>query len=136
MKHRPIIALILLLAFGAARMPFEHQLTLEHRAAYFHTADININLRKEIGPFGILASLSGFRAIVADVLWIQAFTAWTHTQWGRMTLLFNAVVELQPREVMFWDMASWHMAWNASVAAMDDPNQPRELLRVKTAKEY
>ena len=37
---------------------------------------------------------------------------------------------------MFWDIAAWHMAWNASVAAMNDPNQPREALRVKAQREY
>ena len=30
---------------------------------------------------------------------------------------------------MFWESAAWHMAYNASVAALEDPNQPREALR-------
>jgi predicted Zn-dependent protease len=33
-------------------------------------------------------------------------------------------------------MAAWHMAWNASTAAMNDPRQPRQALRVKAAREY
>jgi hypothetical protein len=37
---------------------------------------------------------------------------------------------------MFWDTAAWHMAWNASVAAMNDANQPRQALRVKAQREY
>jgi uncharacterized protein HemY len=37
---------------------------------------------------------------------------------------------------MFWDMAAWHMAWNASAAAMDDPHQPRLALRMKAQREY
>jgi tetratricopeptide (TPR) repeat protein len=37
---------------------------------------------------------------------------------------------------MFWDMAAWHMAWNASVAAMNDRTQPRLALRVKAQREY
>jgi hypothetical protein len=37
---------------------------------------------------------------------------------------------------MFWDMASWHMAYNASVAAREDKNQPREALRIKAEREY
>jgi tetratricopeptide (TPR) repeat protein len=133
---RPVIAILLLVLFGALRLPLEHKLTQEHRAAYFHTANLNLSLRAQIGQFGFLAALSGFRALVADVLWLQAFTAWEHTQWGRMALLFNSVVALQPRETMFWDMAAWHMAWNASVAALNDPKQPSETLRIKAAHEY
>jgi hypothetical protein len=37
---------------------------------------------------------------------------------------------------MFWEGAAWHMAYNASVAALEDPNQPREALRVKAQREY
>jgi len=33
-------------------------------------------------------------------------------------------------------MAAWHMAWNASVAAMNDRAQPRLALRVKAQREY
>ena len=33
-------------------------------------------------------------------------------------------------------MAAWHMAWNASVAAMNDPTQPRLALRIKAQREY
>ena len=40
------------------------------------------------------------------------------TQWGRVLLLFREATTLQPRSILFWDMAAWHMAWNASVAAM------------------
>jgi predicted Zn-dependent protease len=37
---------------------------------------------------------------------------------------------------MFWDMAAWHMAWNASHAALYDESQPREALRIKAQREY
>jgi hypothetical protein len=43
---------------------------------------------------------------------------------------------LQPRSILFWDMAAWHMAWNASVAALNDPKQPRQALRIKAQREY
>ena len=32
--------------------------------------------------------------------------------------IFDNVTALQPRCILFWDMAAWHMAYNASVAAM------------------
>jgi len=131
-----VIVLLLLLAFGALRMPFEHRLTQEQRAAYFHRADLNLNLHAQIGQFGFLAALSGFRAPMAEIIWLQAHTAWEKTQWGRMVILFNSATALQPREVMYWDMAAWHMAWNASVAVLNDPYQPNKMLKLKAAKEY
>ena len=135
MKAR-LIALAIIVVFGIVRMPFEQRLAEEHRAAFFHGAQLNLDLRQQLGQMGFLAALSGFRAVVADVLWIQAHSAWERTEWGRMQLLLDAVTSLQPRCMMFWDMAAWHMAWNASVAAFNDRNQPREALRIKAQREY
>jgi len=61
--------------------------------------------------------------------------AWERTEWGRVLFLFRQITTLQPRTVLFWDMAAWHMAWNASTAAMNDPRQPRQALRLKAARE-
>lgn len=136
MKRAYAVALAVLLLFGAAKWKFEQRLTEMHRAAFFHGAKLDLSLRQQIGQAGFLAALGGFRSVVADFLWIEAHTAWEQTQWGRMALLFNNVTALQPRNVMFWDMAAWHMGWNASVAALENPKQPREALRVKAQREY
>ncbi len=93
-------------------------------------------MREQIGQLGFIAALSGFRSLAADVLFIQAHVAWERTEWGRVLLLLRQVTTLQPRSVLFWEMAAWHMAWNASVAALNDPTQPRQALRVKAQREY
>jgi len=134
MRHA--VVLVILLGFGVGKLRFEQGLTEEHRKAYFHGAKLNLGLRQQIGQFGFVAALSGFRALVADLLWIRAHSAWEATQWGRMALLFNNVTALQPRAITFWDLAAWHMAWNASVAAREDRRQPREALRIKAQREY
>ena len=136
MLGRLSILIIGLLLFGAVRMPLEEALRKEQRAAHFHTAELSINMREQIGQGGFIAALSGFRSIVADLLYIRAHVAWENTEWGRMKLLFDAVTSLQPRATMFWEGAAWHMAYNASVAAYEDPNQPREALRLKAQREY
>jgi len=133
-KYLP--AVLLILAFGFAKLNFEQKLTEEHRSAYFHGAKLNLDLRQKLGQFGFLAALSGFRSIVADMLWIKAHTEWEQTAWGRMALLFDTVTALQPRNVMFWDMSAWQMAWNASLAAFQDPKQPDLKLRLKAQREY
>jgi hypothetical protein len=133
---RGLIALGILIAVGLLKLPVERDLAALHRQEHFRGVEFNLDLRQKLGQLGFIAALSGFRAIVADALFIQAHAAWENTQWGRMLWLFRQVTMLQPRVLMFWDTAAWHMAWNASVAAMDDVNQPRQALRVKAQREY
>ena len=133
---RALLVLIMLIALGALKLPIERDIAALHRQEHFRGVQFNLDLREKIGQLGFIAALSGFRSIVADALFIQAHVAWERTEWGRVLLLFQHVTTLQPRAILFWDMAAWHMAWNASVAAMNDPNQPRLALRVKAQREY
>ncbi len=133
---RGLIALTMLIVAGLLKLPVEHDLEVRHRQEHFRSVEFNLDLREKIGQLGFIAALSGFRAAVADALFIQAHAAWENTQWGRMLLLFRQITTLQPRVLLFWDTAAWHMAWNASVAAMNDASQPRQALRVKAQREY
>ena len=133
---RGLVALGVLIVVGALKLPVERNLAALHRQEHFGGVEFNLDLREKIGQLGFVAALSGFRAIVADALFIQAYSAWENTQWSRMLLLFRQVTTLQPRVLLFWDTAAWHMAWNASVAAMKDEKQPRLALRVKAQREY
>src|SRR5216117_3638173 len=133
---RTLVALAILVALGALKLPIEHDLAALHRHEHFRGVEFNLDLREKLGQLGFIAALSGFRAIVADALFIQAHAAWENTEWGRMLLLFRHITTLQPRVLLFWDTAAWHMAWNASVAAMNDRTQPRLALRVKAQREY
>src|SRR5215468_8666986 len=133
---RGLIALAVLIVVGLLKLPVERDLARLHREEHFRRVEFNLDLREKLGQLGFIAALSGFRGIVADALFIQAHAAWENTQWGRMLWLFRQVTTLQPRVLMFWDIAAWHMAWNASVAAMNDTSQPRQALRVKAQREY
>jgi len=130
------VVIAALLLFGLVRLPFEKSLDAAHREAGLRTAALNIELREQIGQLAYAAALSGFRSLVAAFLWIEAHTAWEQTAWGRMAGLFQSVTSLQPRSLVYWDLASWHMAWNASVAARDNPKEPSEFLRRRAEREY
>src|SRR6266446_3138494 len=134
--RRPVLVLVMVLAFGVMKLPTERALFVQHRQLHLRDVEFNLDLREKIGQLGFIAALSGFRSIVADALFIQAHVAWEQTEWGRVLLLFRRVTTLQPRTILFWDMAAWHMAWNASVAALNDPAQPRLALRIKAQREY
>lgn len=133
---RTLLVILAVLAAGAAKLPLEHQIFAQRKELRLHAADLNLGLREQMGQLAFIAALSGFRALVADALFIQAHVAWERTEWSRVLLLFRQVTTLQPRSILFWDMAAWHMAWNASVAAINDNAQPRLALRVKAQREY
>ena len=136
MKWRQVAAVMLLALCGAAMLPLQGRLAREAQAAHFRKTSLDIGLRERIGQAGFLAALSGFRSPLAAILWIEAHTAWENTEWGRMAGLFDTVTTLQPRSLTYWDMASWHMAWNASIAALQNEKQASEALRIKAQREY
>lgn len=135
--HRRLLpAFVIVLVLGAAKLPVECELSAVHRQENFRGVEFNLDLRERVGQLGFIAALSGFRSIVADVLFMQTRVAWERTEWGRLLWLFRQITTLQPRAILFWDMAAWHMAWNASVAALNDRAQPRLALRIKAQKKY
>src|SRR4029077_11718427 len=135
--HRRLLpAFVIVLVLGAAKLPIECELSAAHRQGNFRGVEFNLDLRERVGQLGFIAALSGFRSIVADVLFLQTRVAWERTEWGRLLWLFRQITTLQPRAILFWDMAAWHMAWNASVAVLNDRTQPRLALRIKAQKEY
>jgi len=133
---RGVVVGLSLVLFGAAKLPMEHAISEAHRQLHFRAVDFNLDLREQVGQLGFVAALSGFRSLVADALFVQAHVAWERTEWGRVLLLFRQVTTLQPRALLFWDMAAWHMAWNAGTAALNDRTQPRLALRIKAQREY
>ena len=136
MKRRLLLAFLLLFATGGALLPLQISAERGAAAAHFRKTSIDIGLRERIGQSGFLAALSGFRSPLAAILWLEAQTAWENTEWGRMAGIFQTVTTLQPRSLMYWDMASWHMAWNAAIAATQNEKQPSEALREKARREY
>jgi hypothetical protein len=133
---RVALVLFALLASGAAKLPAEHGLFNARAQQDLVSIPLNLDLREQVGQLGFVAALSGFRSIVADFLFIRAHVAWERTEWSRMLLLFRQVTTLQPRGVLFWETAAWHMAWNAGTAALNDATQPRLALRLKAQREY
>jgi hypothetical protein len=133
---RETVAIVLLGVFGILKLPAEKSLDAAQRQAGLRGTALNLDLREKVGQLGFLAALSGFRSPLAAFLWIEAHSAWERTEWGRMAALFDTVTTLQPRSLLYWDMAAWHMAWNASTAALQDRSQPSEILRLRNQRQY
>lgn len=135
MRKLLTVALTLVI-FGILKLPAERAIAMERRGSLSIEPALNLDLREKVGQLSFVAALSGFRAVLADFLFIQAHVAWEQTEWGRVLLLFRQVTTLQPHVPLFWETAAWHMAWNASAAAINDPTQPRQALRVKAQRDY
>ena len=134
---RPLLFLAILLVFGALKLPAEHWVLHRQRNAGFQMARLNINVRSQLGQMGFMAALSGFRALMADVLWIRAGAAFDQTAWPRMQLLLHSATQLQPRAELFWEMAHFHMAYDAATSVRsDERREPVSALRRKAELEY
>lgn len=133
---RSLAALLLVAVAGFLLLPWQIEIQHSAESARFRTAPLDLSLREQVGQSGFLAALSGFRSPVAAFLWIEAHTAWEKTEWGRMAGLFNTVTTLQPHSLLYWDIAAWHMAWNASAAALQDTKQQSEFLRERARRQY
>jgi len=133
---RIVLVIVVLLIFGLVRTPYEIALNRDQRDAHLRQTPLDLSLREQVGQMGFLAALSGFRSPLAAVLWIQAHSVWEEMQWGKMVPLLNTVLTLQPRSQAYWDLAAWHMAWNASIAAENDQTVQSPALRKMRSRQY
>lgn len=129
MKGR-VLGILVLLVWGVVKAPFEAGLTAKMQDARLGGFVPSASLRQQSGQAGFLAALGGLRAAVADLLWIRAHIAWQDVQYGRVKLLFDTCLAMQPRRVQFWDTGAWHMAWNGA-AHMQNTIQDQTERRAK-----
>jgi len=132
-----LLPLLLLLGFGWLKAPMERALHQAQSAQGFQLARLHLNTRAQLGQGGFIAALSGFRALMADLLWIRAGVAFEQTAWSRMELLLHTATQLQPRAVLFWEMAHYHMAYDAATSARyNEKALPSSALRRKAEMQF
>jgi len=107
------LALLLITAAGAARLPVEHRYTQGMREANLLEKPLNLSLRDELGQSFFIAVLGGFRSMVATVMELRSITPWMRGQFGIVEECYALCTKLQPREEHYWDLRSWHQACNA-----------------------
>jgi len=95
-----------------------------------------VAVREKLGQGLVLAALGGFRGLAANAMMLQAHRAWEEQQWVRVRSALEMTTLLQPRVALFWDLASWHLAWNAAVAAERFSGQANETRRRIEARKW
>lgn len=108
----------------------------QRQSTYGFSGPTAVAMREKVGQGLALAFLGGFRGLTANALMLEAHAAWENQQWVRVRSALELATLLQPRVAMFWDMASWHLAWNAAVSAEQYSGEPNETRRRMEARRW
>lgn len=133
--NRKAAAVALLAVAGVAKLPLEERFSEELRAKGLLQSPVGTDLRESLGQMGFAASLGGLRSLVASITYLQAYSAFEDTDWGKVDSLMTVTTRLQPREASYWDEASWHQAYNAASSYMRN-EKLRAALRSKLYRDH
>ena len=112
------------LAFGAARMPFEAGLGKELRTAGLTTEPMEVGTRDRIGQTSSAVALGGLRTLVATFMNLRAFSYFQEQRWDELAETFDTIVDLAPRTRYYWETGAWHSAYNAASYYINDSKLP------------
>jgi len=118
--QKSVVLSIALLALGAARMPYEAQLTRELKTARLLPSDLQIGTVEKIGQTSAAVAFGGLRTLVATFLNLRAFTYFSEKRWDDVADTYDTIVDLAPRTRYYWDSGYWHIAYNAASYYMHD----------------
>lgn len=125
MRHRYLLVAGVLVVAGVVRMPVEQRLTGEMVAAGLMQPPVEMETRKKVGQSLWAVALGGLRTLVATVLNLRADTYFQGQQWTELADAFDTMTDLAPRTRYYWDIGSWHMAYNASAYYQNRDDLPR-----------
>jgi len=132
LKIKLIVALILV-ASSLLLFPLEERIR-EHRRAAFGVQQLlpERDWRDVVGQHAMLAMLAGFRGIVADIYYLYGHAYWEKQEWILQFKNMQMACRLQPHSLMFYELSSWHFAWNVSYAArVDTTMSPDQQLKAE-----
>ena len=115
MSGKALVVAGAVLVFGALRLPIEHRIDRERRAAGLREdADVRLTLREQVSQSALVAVLGGLRSLVAALWDLWAREAWEKTNYGEVERDYRLAQRLQPRVFYYWDVGHWMMASNAA----------------------
>lgn len=110
LKHWGII---LFIALNAARIPLEDGLSRSLREQKLQLPPPDLSWKENFGQM-MVSTLGGLRYLVASFTYLEAYTAFENTDWGKVDSLMSLTTRLHPTEPTYWEDAAWHMAYNAA----------------------
>ena len=131
--RRAVLVALLLGLWAPVKVVWEQEIGREQSTLRYAGAPMTRQLRDQLGQGLTIGVLSGMRNVVADFVWLNVTSCWIKEDWFPMLAYINVCTALQPRASVFWDMGGWHLAWNASIDAANDPLEKNELKRLKAS---
>lgn len=107
------LALAVIIAGGALRLPLEQRYTAEMRRKNLLEMPLKVSLRDELGQTAFIAVLGGFRSVVASIMELRSITPWQQSNYAVVEECYAICTRLQPREAHYWETRGWHQAYNA-----------------------
>ncbi len=123
MKHK-LILILLLVGSAWALIPLENRIQATRIQRQYGGPPMKRDWRDVLGQQATIALLAGFRGVVADIAWLQSHGHWENREWLLQYKKMNMACVLQPHSVVFYELGSWHIAWNISYAAGVDTTVP------------
>ena len=118
------ILIVALLAFGAARMPYEAGVAKDLRAANLIPVKLQIGTMDKIGQTSSAVALGGLRTLVATFMNLRAFGFFEEKKWNDVADTYDMIVDLAPRTGYYWDAGFSHSAYNAASYYINDSELP------------
>jgi hypothetical protein len=136
MMRAKLIAALVVIVPAWAMLPLGNQIYTENVQLKYGSTHVTRELRDRIGQGMAIALLAGFRGVVADFVWIESHSFFERKEWVRQYSDMQVASILQPQSILFWDLGSWHMAWNIGYAVSIDPANRTHAEGIKRQREW
>ncbi|MGB0743475.1 MAG: tetratricopeptide repeat protein [Opitutales bacterium] len=105
-----LLAFLFLLALGLATRPIESPSWKRVKSGQ---PELNLaGMESALGQGIILGMLGGFRAVMADFLWIQTNSVWESRDRAKLDTMVRLVTSIDPRPQFFWVNAARMIAYD------------------------
>lgn len=119
-----LVVLLALAGFGFAVRPFQTGFVGDLRERRLMPPPIDLETREALGQTTYAIALGGLRPLIATMRNIKAHTYFEYQEWAKLEQSYQTITTLQPHTRYYWDVASWHLAYNAYADYADKPNIP------------
>ena len=109
-----IVILGVLIAFGAAKLRFEHQLGKDMVEQKLLQPPLKEGTSLKLGQTSAAVALGGLRSLVAAIWNFRAYLHFEELDWIKVEESYETITALQPQTTHYWDTGAWHLHTNAA----------------------
>ncbi len=115
-----IVILIVLAITGWSRMPIEQQLAEDLHELKLVPPRLSLEDRSRLKQKAFIATYGSLRPTIAAFMSSATTRPHSNQEWDKVEDSFEEILLLDPYNFHYWDMASWHMAYNAAIDKKSD----------------